>query len=105
LTESQDAQRDHALEAPSHIFATPRTVLEDQLVDFYYHDWRADEFSRGAYSYIPVNGTNAPAELAAPIENTIYFAGEATNTDGHHGTVHGALSTGLRAAHQILQSR
>jgi monoamine oxidase len=105
LTESQDAQRDHALEALSHIFATPRTVLEDQLVDFYYHDWRADEFSRGAYSYIPVNGTNAPAELAAPIENTIYFAGEATNTDGHHGTVHGALSTGLRAAHQILQSR
>jgi monoamine oxidase len=104
LSESQDAQRDHSLEALSHIFAVPRQLLEDQLVDFYTHDWRADPFSRGAYSYIPVGGTNGPAELAASIENTIYFAGEATNTAGHHGTVHGALSTGLRAAREIRQS-
>ena len=27
--------------------------------------------------------------------------GEATNTEGHHGTVHGAIATGLRAARQI----
>jgi monoamine oxidase len=104
LSESQDAQRDRSLEALSHILATPRTFLEEQLVDFYTHDWRADQFSRGAYSYIPVGGINAPAELATPIENTIYFAGEATNTDGHHGTVHGALSTGFRAAREIQQN-
>jgi monoamine oxidase len=104
LSESQDAQRDHSLEALSHIFGVPRQFLEDQLVDFYSHDWRADPFSRGAYSYIPVGGTNGPAELAASIENTIYFAGEATNTAGHYGTVHGALSTGIRAAREIRQS-
>jgi len=36
------------------------------------------------------------------VEDTIFFAGEATNTEGHHGTVHGALATGIRAAREIL---
>jgi monoamine oxidase len=42
--------------------------------------------------------------LAEPVENTIFFAGEATNTDGHCGTVHGAIATGIRAADQVYQS-
>ena len=56
-----------------------------------------------AYSYIPVGGTDAQKELAEPVENTIYFAGEAINTAGHHGTVHGALASGLHAARLIQQ--
>ncbi len=34
--------------------------------------------------------------------DTLFFAGEATNSDGHHGTVHGAIATGARAACEIL---
>jgi len=40
--------------------------------------------------------------LAAPVEDTLFFAGEATSTDGHTGTVHGAIATGRRAAHEVL---
>jgi monoamine oxidase len=99
--ESQDAIRDQSLQALSHIFAVPGTFVKDLLVEFYTHNWSADPFSLGAYSYIPVGGLRAQAELAAPVEDAIYFAGEATNTAGHHGTVHGAIATGLRAAREI----
>ena len=46
---------------------------------------------------------DAVRTLAAPIEDTLFFAGEATNTDGHTGTVHGAIATGRRAAREILE--
>jgi monoamine oxidase len=99
-----DALLDKSLMALSHIFAEPVRSIADQLVDFYMHDWATDPFSLGAYSYIPVGGLKAQAALAEPIENTIYFAGEAANKKGHHGTVHGALASGLRAAQLIRQS-
>ena len=105
LSLSSDALRDQSLEALSHIFATPRRLLEDSLVDFYTHNWSTDPFSLGAYSYIPVGGLRAQAELSEPVENTIYFAGEAINTFGHHGTVHGAIQSGLSAAQMIQHSQ
>jgi monoamine oxidase len=61
-------------------------------------DWGADPFARGAYSWVPVGALAAPATLAQPIEDTLILAGEATETSGHAGTVHGALMTGERAA-------
>jgi monoamine oxidase len=65
------------------------------------HDWQADPFARGGYSYVRVGGTGARAELAEPLEDTLFFAGEATDTE-QSGTVGGALASGLRAAQQIL---
>jgi monoamine oxidase len=104
LQTNLDALVDKSLAALSHIFAEPVESLEDELVDAYTHDWSADPFSLGAYSYIPLGGLKAQAALAEPIENTIYFAGEAANNSGHHATVYGALTTGLRAAELIRQS-
>jgi monoamine oxidase len=40
--------------------------------------------------------------MALPVANTLFFAGEHTDTTGHWGTVHGALGSGLRAAAQLL---
>jgi len=51
-----------------------------------------------------VGGMGAAANLAEPVANTLYFAGEATNSDGYNGTVHGAIATGLRAAKELLES-
>ncbi|HKU46306.1 MAG TPA: FAD-dependent oxidoreductase, partial [Burkholderiales bacterium] len=65
------------------------------------HDWQADPFARGGYSYVKVGGTGAREELAAPIEGTLYFAGEATDVE-QSGTVGGALASGIRAAKEIL---
>ncbi|MBV8030470.1 MAG: FAD-dependent oxidoreductase [Betaproteobacteria bacterium] len=65
-------------------------------------DWAADPFARGGYSYVKVGGERARRALARPIDRTLYFAGEATNTEGEAGTVGGALQTGLRAAEECL---
>ncbi len=62
------------------------------------HDWNRDPFSRGAYSYVAVGALGARAALAKPLNKTLFFAGEATSTDGQGGTVNGALHTGERAA-------
>ena len=64
-------------------------------------DWQRDPFSRGAYSYVRVGGTGARARLAAPLKDTLFFAGEATHTGGEAGTVFGALQSGVRAAGEL----
>jgi monoamine oxidase len=68
------------------------------------HNWERDPFSRGAYSYAAVGGSGSARKLSRPVEQTIFFAGEGTNTEGHSGTVEGALATGLRAAQGVLQA-
>lgn len=66
------------------------------------HDWQADPYARGAYSYPRVGGEGAARKLAEPIEETLYFAGEATDANGNFGTVHGAIASGYRAAEEVL---
>jgi len=82
-----------------------RRKLDDLLEASYTHDWQTDPFSRGAYSYVKVGGDRAQSVLAAPLNSNLFFAGEATDVSGHHGTVHGAIATGKRAAAEILQTR
>ena len=105
LNDSDDALLDHSLETLTHVFGTSRGFIEEFLVEFYTHNWQKDPFAAGAYSYIPVGGVNAAAELARTVDDTLFFAGEATNTDGHQGTVHGAIATGQRAARELLKNQ
>jgi monoamine oxidase len=63
----------------------------------WFHDWSADPYALGAYSYVRTGGLAALAELQKPVENTICFAGEAL-VSGHMGTVHGAIESGIGAA-------
>jgi monoamine oxidase len=86
----------------ARIFEISFAELQNQLVSCHEHDWSADPYSRGAYSYVPAGALDAPAKLSVPVEDTLYFAGEHTDVTGHWGTVHAAIGTGLRAAEQIL---
>jgi len=97
--------RDKALRSLSALFGVPSQTLESELLSWHVHDWQSDPFSRGSYSYVGVGGEGAQAQLAAPIANTLFFAGEATNSEGHHATVHGAISSGERAARELLAAR
>lgn len=67
------------------------------------HDWAADPYARGAYSYVAAGGDGARAALAQPLDETLFFAGEATSADGQGGTVNGALETGERAAAEVVR--
>lgn len=72
--------------------------LETHVRASYFHNWRDDPWSRCAYSYARAGRLAAREELAAPAGNTLFFAGEAAETEGHSGTVHGAIRSGRRAA-------
>ena len=73
-----------------------------QLEGYHYHDWQQDPYACGAYSYVTVGGDDARETLARPLEATLHFAGEATDTAGEAGTVEGALRSGIRAAREVL---
>jgi monoamine oxidase len=55
-----------------------------------------------AYTYLGVDALESPRALAASVENTLFFAGEATSYEGHWGTVHGAVDSGIRAARKVI---
>jgi len=75
--------------------------VRETLVSANHHDFSRDPFSLGAYPYAGPGGEGCRAELAAPIEDVLYFAGDATVTE-YFGTVAGALESGTRAAREIL---
>jgi len=93
-----------ALEALSRLLGIRKTELDSLLEETYWHDWQKDPFSLGAYSYVKVGGVRAQETLARPVENILFFAGEATDFSGHHGTVHGAIASGKRTAKELLQT-
>jgi len=65
--------------------------------------WGSDEFSRGAYTFIPPGATTWDLEvLGEPIAQQIFFAGEGT-LRLHYGTLHGAFLSGARAAAQVAR--
>jgi monoamine oxidase len=101
---SLDAITDKATRALSNLLHIDHRELQNLLSASYSHDWEADRFSRGAYSYVKVGGDRAQQNLGKPIANTLFFAGEATDITGYNGTVHGAMASGQRAAKEILRA-
>ena len=85
----------------SRMYGIAAQELHSRLISWHTHDWQADPYSRGAYSYAPAGALNASANMTLPVADTLFFAGEHTDTTGHWGTVHGALGSGLRAAAQL----
>lgn len=72
-----------------------------ELESAHVHNWQRDPFALGAYTYVTSGNSNARADLAQPLEGTLFFAGEATDSQGESATVTGALRSGLRAAAEI----
>ena len=93
-----------ALQTLSHMMGISVEHLNDELQGWDFHCWDTDPFALGAYSYICKDGWDAVAALAQPIEDTLYFAGEATSMNSGRGTVHGAIESGEKAAEQILEA-
>jgi monoamine oxidase len=101
LAESEQSRVTHTLDALSQAIAVPRARLDELLEAWTLHDWRADPFSLGAYSYPGVGGIGAQRALARPIESTLFFAGEATDAE-QTATVAGAIASGRRVAREVI---
>jgi len=93
--------RDQAINSLAKLFDLSSEYIRDRLRATYFHDWQHDQFSRGAYAYVPVNGLEDQLVLSQSVDGVLFFAGEATSI-GHIGTVHGAIMSGQRAAREIL---
>ena len=63
--------------------------------------WAHDPFARGSYSHALPDHADQRAVLAAPVDNRLFFAGEATSP-GFFSTAHGARDSGERAAEEVM---
>jgi monoamine oxidase len=93
------ATADYALTQLAAIFGNDvRSCVTDRLV---FADWDHDPWIAGCYAGARVGRYHARAELARPIDNRLFFAGEATH-DRYMGDVHGAHLSGEAAADAAL---
>lgn len=92
-----------AVESAQAVFGG-RVDVRSLLVETRLHNWDADPHSRGGYSYVCVGGGEARKALAEPLEETLFFAGEATDDAGEAATVAGAIASGQRAAREVIAS-
>jgi monoamine oxidase len=97
-----DALLDIALNSLSALVLASPGALRALLVAHHVANWPADPYARGAYSYTTVDGEAARAALAAPVDGTLFFAGEAFYQGPAVGTVEAALATGVRVAGEML---
>ena len=95
---------DRSVKTLASLLGQGHRSLAAQLESAHYHDWQEDPFSSGAYSYGKVGSTAAQKELTAPIQDMLFFAGEAFDDSGNNGTVHGAMASAARAARLIKRS-
>lgn len=64
--------------------------------------WSKDPFARGSMSFTAVGATPADrTTLATPVQDRVFFAGEATSVE-LPGTVQGARDSGRRAAREVM---
>jgi polyamine oxidase len=83
---------------------TLRVIYGDAIpepVGYLITRWGKDSYSFGAYSHIPpfASGDDYDA-LFEPVDDVLYFAGEATSRE-YPATQHGAYLTGVAAANEI----
>jgi len=68
------------------------------------HRWGIDPFARGSYSYALPGMTDCRKKLAAPVDDRLFFAGEACSL-ADFSTAHGGWITGVAAAEQAITAR
>lgn len=75
------------------------------IIDSKVISWSDMPYIKGTYSYQKVGGNmNNRVELGKPINNKIFFAGEATHSTGKSGSIHGAMETADRVTTEVLAS-
>lgn len=79
-------------------------AVRRRVVHAYHHDWSRDALAGGGYSYAGVEGERASRDLARPVEDTLFVAGEHADREGRNGTVHGAMASGHAAAAAVLDA-
>lgn len=103
---SEEMVVQRALRSLGQLMGRSPKFLTRHLLRSHRHNWTADPFSRGAYSYPGLDCERSLRLWRKPMGGgLIYFAGEATVSGAMQGTVIGAILSGRRAARQVLSVR
>jgi monoamine oxidase len=90
-----------ALQSLSNVFKKPVDELKQLLTASSVANWSKDSFAKGGYSYSMVGSTQVQKLFNEPIDNTIFFAGEAFYDGPLPGTVEAALVSAKNVAEKI----
>ncbi|KAJ9149911.1 Amine oxidase [Pleurostoma richardsiae] len=92
---------------PGKILDAMRDLLPKEKVDevifnrIVYHDWNADEFSKGTWCYLPPGTTTKSlAALQRPHGNVLFAS--ADFSDGWRGWIDGAVQIGTKVAKEVV---
>ena len=79
-------------------------AIRNKITAVRHFTWSDDPYALGSYSYPALGMESACSTLRKPVEDTLYYTGEAANDQGHSATVHGAIESGRLTAAEILRS-
>ncbi len=91
-----------ALLSLSSIFRIPPAMLQEELTNYKIINWLNQPYIKGGYSYNTLHSEKAKEILSSPVNNTIYFAGEAISKSESQGTVESALQSGYDTAKMLI---
>ncbi|MDF2382722.1 FAD-dependent oxidoreductase [Nostoc ellipsosporum NOK] len=86
------------------IFSTDEKTIRDQLTGSRISNWATQPGIESAYTYAMPGSQAARQLLNTPLDNTIFFCGEALYEGKSPGTVEAALTVGRQVAGRILHS-
>jgi monoamine oxidase len=96
------ARLESCLRSVAAIFSREPEWVRGELVASLILDWSEAPFVKGGYSFETVGAANARAILARPVDETLYFCGEALYEGEAPGTVEAALQSGWDVAEKII---
>lgn len=78
---------------------------DEQKMVYFIQDWTKEKYFQGGFSY-PLASTTIDdrSALGAPIQDRLFFAGEATDIGGDAGTINGAMASAERVANDVVLS-
>lgn len=80
-------------------------TLEEKDPIYLIEDWTTRENILGGYSYPLPGATNDDRKnIGQPINDKLFFAGEATDITGNAGMINGALASAERCAEEVVKS-
>ena len=94
---------DMGIQSLSSIFDQPVSELNDNLKTARVANWVSNPYINGGYAYEVVGGDQWKSVIMKPIENRIFFAGEALQEGSETGTVEAALNSGKKVAELIVE--
>ena len=92
-----------AIESLSSIFKIPVLEINEQLESYKIINWQEHPTTKGGYSFSTLYTKEAKKILSTPVDEAIYFAGEAVSQGESQGTVESALQSGKEVASLMIR--